>query len=105
MNTAHPEQDQKIPYQQEIENVLIVLATDAQRGLSEGEARARLDRYGKNELEAEKPVPRWKKFLAQFQNVLVMLLLIATAISAGLWLYERAGLQGYNSLVRLTVIG
>ena len=57
MNTAHPEQDQKISYQQEIENVLIVLATDAQRGLSEGEARARLDRYGKNELEAEKPVP------------------------------------------------
>jgi magnesium-transporting ATPase (P-type) len=35
-----------------------------------------------------KNVPGWKKFLAQFQNVLVVLLLIATAISAGLWLYE-----------------
>ena len=30
----------------------------------------------------------WKKFLAQFHNVLVVLLLVATAISAALWLYE-----------------
>ena len=104
MNTAHPEKNQKIPYQQEIENVLIVLATDAQRGLSEGEARARLDRYGKNELEAEKPVPRWKKFLAQFQNVLVMLLLIATAISAGLWLYERESAWPYEATAIFAVV-
>ncbi len=31
----------------------------------------------------------WRKFLAQFQDVLVILLLIATLISAALWLYER----------------
>ncbi len=104
MNTAHPEQDQKIPYQQEIENVLIVFATDAQRGLSEEEARARLDGYGKNELEAEKPVPQWKKFLAQFQNVLVILLLIATAISAGLWLYERESAWPYEATAIFAVV-
>jgi hypothetical protein len=32
----------------------------------------RLERYGKNELTAEKPVPAWRKFLAQFQDVLVI---------------------------------
>ena len=35
-------------------------------------------------------VPRWKKFLAQFADPLVILLLVATAISAALWLLERA---------------
>lgn len=76
-------------YQQSIDEVLAALDTDARRALSEAEARERFERYGKNELTAEKPAPAWKKFLAQFQDVLVILLLIATAISAGLWLFER----------------
>ena len=65
------------------EEVLAALASDAGRGLTQAEARARLDRFGANVLTAEKPVPAWRKFLAQFQDVLVILLLIATAISAG----------------------
>jgi Ca2+-transporting ATPase len=35
-------------------------------------------------LTAEKPVPARRKFFAQFHDVLVILLLIATVISAGL---------------------
>ena len=35
--------------------VLAALATDARRGLSRVEVRARLESYGKNELTAEKP--------------------------------------------------
>jgi Ca2+-transporting ATPase len=65
------------------------LATDAQHGLSQAEARVRLERHGRNELTAEQPVPAWRKFLGQFRDVLVILLLIATAILAGLWLVER----------------
>jgi magnesium-transporting ATPase (P-type) len=66
--------DQIIPYRQTAKDVLTALDTDARNGLSEGEARARLDRYGRNELMAEKPVPAWRKFLEQFQDVLVVLL-------------------------------
>jgi P-type Ca2+ transporter type 2C len=79
----------KEPYQQSVDEVLTALGADGRHGLSEEETRARLVRYGENELTAEKPVPRWRKFLAQFQDVLVILLLIATLISAGLWLFER----------------
>ena len=57
------------------EEVLAALASDAGRGLTQAEARARLDRFGANVLTAEKPVPAWRKFLAQFQDVLVVLLL------------------------------
>ncbi|MGH7559501.1 MAG: cation-translocating P-type ATPase, partial [Gemmatimonadales bacterium] len=50
------------------------------------------------------PVPAWRQFLAQFQNVLVILLLIATAISAALWLYERDSALPYEAIAILGVV-
>jgi Ca2+-transporting ATPase len=47
MSTATP---QISAYQQTVEQVLVGLGTDSQQGLSTAEARARLQRYGKNEL-------------------------------------------------------
>jgi hypothetical protein len=43
-------------------------------------------------------VPAWRKFLGQFRDVLVILLLIATAISAGLWLVERDSAWPYEAI-------
>ena len=77
------------PYRQPVADVVARLDTDLDRGLSRSEARARLEKYGRNELAAEKPVPAWRRFLAQFKDALVLLLLAATAISAGLWLFQR----------------
>ena len=74
-DTSRPD----VPYQRAIKDVLAALGTDAQRGLTEDEARVRLERHGPNELTADAPVPAWRKFLAQFQDVLVILLLVATA--------------------------
>ncbi len=104
MNTMTIQQDHMIPYQQPIDEVLTALGTDARTGLSEREAHERLTRYGKNELIAEKPVPAWRKFLAQFQDVLVILLLIATLISAGLWLYERDTALPYEAIAIFAVV-
>jgi Ca2+-transporting ATPase len=85
-------------YRQPVEEVLAALGTDARRGLSEDEARRRRERYGPNELTADAPVPAWRKFLAQFQDVLVILLLVATAISAALWLRERDAALPYEAI-------
>jgi Ca2+-transporting ATPase len=63
-----------------------------------------LAEYGSNELAGEKPVPAWRRFLAQFQDVLVILLLIATAISAGLWAYEREAALPYEAIAILAVV-
>ena len=104
MSTTPRQHDQSTAYQQPVDEVLTTLDTDAQRGLRAREARARLDRYGPNELTAEKPMPGWRKFLAQFHDVLVILLLIATGISAGLWLYERASALPYEAMAILAVV-
>ena len=49
-------------------------------------------------------MPAWRKFLAQFQNVLVILLLVATVISLGLWLYERESALPYEAIAIFTVV-
>jgi Ca2+-transporting ATPase len=51
-------------------------------GLSAAEASRRLAEVGPNELQAAKRISPWKLLLAQFQNVLIVILLAATGISA-----------------------
>jgi Ca2+-transporting ATPase len=93
-----------IAYQQQASEVVAGLGTDERRGLSGEEARRRLDSYGANVLKTEKPVPAWRRFLSQFQDVLVILLLIATGISAALWLVERDASLPYEALAILAVV-
>jgi P-type Ca2+ transporter type 2C len=84
--------------------VIAALASDARRGLTAEDARARLEQYGRNELEAEKPIPPWRRFLSQFENVLVVLLLVATAISAALWAFERDATLPYEAIAIFAVV-
>jgi Ca2+-transporting ATPase len=92
------------PYRQSVDAVLAAIGTDEHRGLREEEARLRLARHGRNELTAEKPVPAWRKLLAQFQDTLVILLLVATAVSTGLWLVERDSALPYEAIAILSVV-
>ena len=91
-------------YQRPAEEVVSDLNTDARRGLGGEEVRTRLERFGANELLSEPGVPGWRKFLAQFQDVLVILLLVATAISAGLWLYERDAALPYEAIAICAIV-
>ena len=105
MATAASEQlDASIAYRLIIGELLARLATDERRGLSEAEARSRLAHHGRNELTAEKRVPPWRRFLSQFQDVLVILLLVATAISAALWAVERDAALPYEAIAIFAVV-
>ena len=104
MSVTPVSRDPTPAYRQPAEAVVVALATDARRGLSQAEAWARLDRHGRNELTAEKPVPAWRKVLGQFRDVLVILLLVATAVSAGLWLYERESAWPYEAMAIFAVV-
>ena len=85
-------------YQQSADEVVTALHTDRKKGLSTSESRARLAQFGRNELKSDDPVPAWRKFLGQFSNILVVVLLIATAISAGLWFIERESTLPYEAM-------
>ena len=51
-------------------------------GLSSDEAAKRLAEFGLNELQAKGRVSPWSILLEQFKNVLIIILLLATALSA-----------------------
>ncbi|XDD45811.1 HAD-IC family P-type ATPase [Leptospira sp. WS39.C2] len=56
------------------------LQTDLENGLTESEAKIRLETIGKNVIEKEKSVPMIWKFLKSFLNLFAVLLWIATAL-------------------------
>src|SRR5262245_9767380 len=95
------DQTPTVAYRLPTAEVVAALGSDEHQGLTDDEARTRLERVGLNELTAEAPVSTWRRVLAQFQDVLVILLLIATAVSAGLWAYERDAALPYEALAIL----
>ena len=92
------------PYRQPADQLLASLGTHAEQGLSAQEAHARLQHHGRNELASERPPPAWRKFLAQFQDALVVLLIVAALVSAGLWLAERDSALPYEAIAILAVV-
>jgi Ca2+-transporting ATPase len=55
------------------------LRVDPRRGLSAAEAAARLEASGANRLEEARPEPAWRLFVAQLQDLMVLVLLGAAA--------------------------
>ncbi|KAF2495166.1 calcium-transporting P [Lophium mytilinum] len=57
------------------------LSTSLTHGLSPAGASARIHQYGTNELPHEDPEPLWLRFLKQFKETLILLLLGSAAVS------------------------
>ncbi len=65
-----------------VEEVLKELGTDLHKGLTNDEAKKRLERYGYNELKKEEKVSPFTIFINQFKNILIIILLVAIGLSA-----------------------
>ncbi|QDO89796.1 cation-translocating P-type ATPase [Ornithinimicrobium ciconiae] len=89
----------------ELPDVVAQLGTDPERGLGAAEAARRLAAEGANELQVAPPVPTWRKILAQFQDPLIYLLLVAVVIATLAWVVEGAqGLPTDSIVITLIVI-
>ncbi|KAJ3124139.1 hypothetical protein HK098_001365 [Nowakowskiella sp. JEL0407] len=91
-------------YTKSVETVLADLKVKADSGLSESEAKGRLEKYGLNELPEDPPTPLWKLILDQFQDQLVIILLIAAAISFVLAIFETDEHEKQTAFVEPFVI-
>jgi P-type Ca2+ transporter type 2C len=92
------------PYQLTARDVVAQLQTDPVRGLTTDEARRRLQQYGPNQLETVPPTPKWRKFLAQFTNPLVLLLLVAVVISLIAWYIEGMHELPYEAIAIIAIV-
>ncbi|MBP1705803.1 MAG: Ca ion P-type ATPase, partial [Chloroflexi bacterium] len=64
----------------------------------------RLARHGRNELKGEPPVPAWKRFLEQFNDPLVFLLIFATVVSLIVWVVEGAEDIPFEAIVIIAIL-
>ena len=94
------------PHREPAEAVVSALGSDAARGLGRAEAQRRLEQFGPNRLKSAPETPWWRRLIEQFQNVLVIILLVATAISMIIWLLEdpRETALPYDAIVILAIV-
>lgn len=91
------------PYAQPREELGRELNTDLKSGLTEEEASARLSREGPNKLAEAKKKSWLVRFLLQFKDVMIIILLVAAAVSFGIAVYEQDA-EGYIEPVVILAI-
>ena len=75
-------------HSQSADSVLKALETDAEEGLSGEQVAARRAQYGENKLDEKKKKPLIVRFLEQFKDVMIIILLIAACVSFGVICYQ-----------------
>ncbi len=67
-------------YNKDINQILKEL-NSTKNGLSSSQAKSNIERFGKNELDKPKKVTFFKRLLAQFKNIMIIILLVSAMIS------------------------
>ena len=77
MNDLAPYIWHELPEQE----VVRLLESDRASGLTQAEVEARLRQFGRNEMTARKRMSEWKRFLLQFAQPLMYILLLASGVT------------------------
>lgn len=80
-----------IPHQEDLAKILEHLRVDPEQGLSEAEVEKRLTEYGANRLQEKKKKTIVQRFLEQFKDVMILILIAAAVISFVVACYEGEG--------------
>ena len=80
-------------------DVLAELGSDEEQGLLASDAADRLSKVGPNQLDEEEKDPLWKRFFSQMADPMVIMLIVAAAISA-----ITGAVQGENEFADVAII-
>ena len=69
------------PYSKKIEEVLSALATNEQSGLTANAVREKQAEFGPNKLKEKKKKTLWARFIDQFKDVMILILIAAAIVS------------------------
>ncbi len=92
------------PFSKSSDDICGELKTDLSQGLSQAKAEELLAKNGPNSLGEGKKVPLWKKFLAQFADAMVFILLGAAALSAVMAVKEGGGFESWIDVIVILAI-
>ena len=81
------------------DEVITRLNTNVEYGLEEQEVKARIEKYGRNKIKDKPKESIIIKFIKQFNDFMIIILIIASIISAGISWY-----QGENDYIDSIII-
>jgi len=86
-------------YRISADEALARLRTDREQGLSEREAQARRRLHGANVLDERKPQPAYERFARQFKDLLIVVLIVASALA-----YYLGDFRGGTILLAIVIV-
>ena len=89
-------------FNKEVADVEKTLETDLEKGLSKEEVEKRKKQYGLNELEQKKKKSLFQKFLEQFKDFMIIVLIIAAIVSGVVGVAEGEGIT--DTIIILIVV-
>ena len=89
-------------FNQETKNVIEKLNSNLEKGLTEEQVKAAREKYGYNELEAKKKKTLLVKFLEQFKDFMIIVLIIAAIVSGVIGVAEGEGIT--DTIIILVVV-
>ena len=92
------------PHGTKLEELRSYLATDFSYGLSSEEVKARIEKYGKNKLKEKKKKTNFQRFIDQFKDVMIMILIAAAIISFITAWYEGEASAFFEPLLILLIV-
>lgn len=91
-------------YSAPLSEVLTKTATDPKLGLSQNEVTERLQKYGENRLREKKKQSNLSRFADQFKDVMIIILLIAAAVSFGVVVFEKNWGELFEPILILVIV-
>ncbi len=91
-------------YSEKAENVLEELQTDSVKGLTSAQVAERVEKYGENKLKEKKKKSNLTRFFEQFKDAMIIILLIAAAISFVVACVERNPKEFFEPVLILLIV-
>lgn len=85
-----------------IEEISKELSTDIQKGLNKSEVNIKLAEHGLNELKSKEKEPILIKFIKQFKDFMIIILIIAAIVSGAISIAQGEGIT--DSIIILVVV-
>lgn len=92
------------PYFDSKEEVLTALESDEAQGLRSEQVKSKQAQFGRNQLVEKKKKTNWQRFVDQFKDTMIIILLIAAAVSFGIAMVEGDVAEFFEPALILLIV-
>lgn len=92
------------PYFDSKEEVLTALESDEAQGLRSEQVKSKQAQFGRNQLVGKKKKTNWQRFVDQFKDTMIIILLIAAAVSFGIAMVEGDVAEFFEPALILLIV-